>query len=222
MLPPKRSAFIVLINEESGQVYCVRGRGGDCGVPGGKGEPVDLDDFTIAAREFLEETGAQPPGTVCLTQEDGRVAYAPLSYREFYSYVAYGDRYHNCTFFYKLLSPEACSNLPVGESPDPQGTERDVEWCRLSDCWHQLRNHVRTGIRFIQGKDPRIHKITRNNLPAPKRAPRRRPPSPGDRKSSASAPAPAPARGGNACRELSARLSELSMGAPPFAAGSFG
>lgn len=155
-MPHKRSAFIVLVRETDRHVYCVQGTKGNYGVPGGKGEPSDKDDFTVAAREFHEETGAIPPGVRRIEHDKDRIEYVAVSDEDFYPYVAWGDRYHNCAFFYRVVSAEVGRTLPTGKSPDPQGAEQWVFWENIHSIWKNLRNHVRTGISLVQKRDYRI------------------------------------------------------------------
>ena len=138
-VPRKRSSFVILVREDDGRVYCVRNSRGELGVPGGKGEPSDADDFAIAAREFAEETGGPLP--------DGSAGLAA------YTYVAYGERHHNCAFFVRRLRRGAAEALPVGASPD-HGAEAEVLWADVHQEWRELRRHVRDGLVMAQVREP--------------------------------------------------------------------
>lgn len=154
----KRSAFVLLVRDSDRRVYCVKGHRDDFGIPGGKGEPQDRDDFTIAAREFYEETGHQLPFTVFKrhTHDEEKIAYEAESPQHFYDYVAYGDVHHNCTFFFKLLDDEIASTLSEGLSPDPQEGESEVAWVDIKEIWERIRMHIQKGIRLVHSKKASI------------------------------------------------------------------
>jgi ADP-ribose pyrophosphatase YjhB (NUDIX family) len=129
--PRKRSAFVYLVRETDHSVYCVENRQFQLGVPGGKQETYDIDDLDTARREFEEETGAVLPAVG-------------------YDHVQYGDQHHVCTMYYALLSELQCSQLPLGDSPDPAGAEKSVMWARMGRSEARpMRRHISRGWGLI-------------------------------------------------------------------------
>ena len=151
----KKSAFVVLVRPDTGAAYMVINTSGQYGAPGGTGEETDNNAFTVACREFAEETGNSLPYAMHVSSGgvSKYVSYGPDS---FYDYVMYGDCYCDCYFFYKIISPELADKLHTGPSPDPCNSEVFVGWYRPSEVWGSLRPHVREGIKMVQARSRQV------------------------------------------------------------------
>lgn len=155
--PRKTSAFVILIRRDTNQVYMVKSTKNVCeesfGVPGGKGEDCDEDAFSTACREFAEETGADVPFVESTVADQSfATKYGVADKKHFYDLIMCRDQFCDCHFFYKILPADVAETLPVGASPDPQGSEEHILWAEPTSVWKNLRPHVKNGIKLVQAK----------------------------------------------------------------------
>lgn len=147
----KRSAFMFVVRASDGCVYGVR-RGESLGVPGGKGEPADANDLSIAVREFVEETGQLPPG---ITRAASGEYFAEAG-TDFYKFVAAGDVHHACTYFYRVVPDAACAALATGPSPEAGTGEDSTEWVDVAASKKFIRMHILRGLALIRRADASV------------------------------------------------------------------
>lgn len=150
----KVSAFVILLREDTREMYMVVNTRKQYGAPGGRGErDKDASPLGLALREFREETGAELPHVVRVGDDAaGRPLYDVDRPEHFYDYVCYGNCYCDCYFFYKTVSADVAASLPTGVSPDPCGSEAFVTWAQPTRVWGGLRRHIRDGIKLIQAR----------------------------------------------------------------------
>jgi hypothetical protein len=131
-LPTKASAFAI-IRRPDGAVLCTVEGTGQFGVPGGKWEPAaDGPSWArLLAREYAEEVGAPLPA--------GQAGY-----------FEWGSDRYRVRFVLIEVDREAAGDIPVGDSPDPEGNVRMVLWlapAKLGEV--ALRPHVRLALAIL-------------------------------------------------------------------------
>lgn len=126
----KRSAFVILQRLDNGRVLFVHDRWGSIGLPGGKGEPGDTDQFATARREFEEETGASLPMLE-------------------YSWFEWGDRKHTIRVYYAHVSATIANTLG-GAVVDPQDAVICCQWMHTPP---KLLHHIRHAMQIWAAVD---------------------------------------------------------------------
>jgi 8-oxo-dGTP pyrophosphatase MutT (NUDIX family) len=127
----KKSVFVFLTNPNMG-LYSLINRQGQFGVPGGKMDASDRGIWESAHREFFEETGGQ----------------MPLGH---YDHFEWGDGHHTIRVYYRSLTDIEARSLPVGPSPDPEGSEVEIVWVSVNK--HNVfkyRNHLQKALRIYR------------------------------------------------------------------------
>lgn len=123
--PRQKQSVFVILQRPDGKILFVDDRWGSTGLPGGKGELFDTNQFATARREFKEETGVSLP---------------KLEYKFF----EWGDRKHTIRVYYAKVSTVIANTLG-GAVIDPQ---RAIISCKWMQQPRGLLHHIQHAMQI--------------------------------------------------------------------------